>query len=146
MRMSLLAGVVLSSVVLPVANAALLPALLQAHLTSPSATAASNATAATAATSNLRISTGVTAPVVISTTDVRYMPHALDTIPADSKVELSLQVDEKGLPKDIKVVKSVNPSVDESVVAAVSAYRFRPATLDNQPVAIQVKLNVVLAR
>jgi TonB family protein len=57
---------------------------------------------------------------------------------------VSLTVDADGKPSDLKIVQSVNPIMDKNVLAAVSQYRFTPGTLDDQPTAVPVSLEVVL--
>jgi TonB family protein len=95
----------------------------------------------------VRISTGVTAPVLIGS-PVLSLPQGLafDLIPADAQVQLSLTVNAKGEPENIQVVKSFSPFVDARVVDAVSQFHFRPATVDNQPTAIDLNLIVNVAR
>jgi TonB family protein len=53
---------------------------------------------------------------------------------------VSFRVDEKGAPQNIHLVKSVSPTVDGRVMAAVSQYRFVPGTLDDQNVPVDVNL------
>jgi TonB family protein len=53
-------------------------------------------------------------------------------------------VDEDGKPSDLKISKSLGPIVDKNVLEAVSQFRFKAATLDNQPTAIPLELEVVL--
>jgi hypothetical protein len=95
----------------------------------------------------VRISTGVTAPVLLGS-PVMSLPAglSLDLIPADAQVELSLTVDEKGIPQNIHVVKSFSPFVDSRVIETVSEFHFRPGTIDNQPTAVDLNLTVNVAR
>jgi TonB family protein len=53
---------------------------------------------------------------------------------------VSLRVDQNGAPQNVHLVKSVNQTVDERVMAAVRQYRFVPATLDDQIVPVDVNL------
>jgi TonB family protein len=57
-------------------------------------------------------------------------------------VTLSLIVDSNGLPRQIKVVRSLAPDLDENAVAALNCYRFSPALHDNQPVAVPIAVQV----
>ncbi len=93
-----------------------------------------------------RISTGVIAPKLIYKVDVVAGP----TIPArllssDATVVVGMVVDKTGKPSDLKIVRSVDPALDQSVLAAVSHYRFTPGTVSNEPVAIPVNLEVVIS-
>jgi TonB family protein len=95
----------------------------------------------------VRVSTGVTAPVLLGK-PVLSLPvgYSFDLIPTDAQVQLSLTVDEKGQPQNIHIVKSFNPFVDASVMDSVSQFHFRPGTIDNQPVAVDLNLTVNVAR
>jgi len=55
-------------------------------------------------------------------------------------------VDEYGRTCNIHVLKPVNPSIDERVMDAVRQYRFAPATLDNQRVAVEINMTVNFER
>jgi TonB family protein len=62
----------------------------------------------------------------------------------DKKVVVEMLVDESGKPSDIKVVGSLAPVMERNVLAAVSQFRFTPGTLDNQPAAVPVDLEITL--
>jgi TonB family protein len=95
----------------------------------------------------VRISTGVIAPVLLSS-PVLSLPNgfSFDLIPADAQIQLSLTVNAKGEPENIQVVKSVSPFIDARVVETVSNFHFRPGTIDNQPTAVDLNLTVNVAR
>lgn len=95
----------------------------------------------------VRISTGVIAPVLMSSPTLSLPSgFSYDLIPADAEVQLSLTVDEKGQPQNIQVVKGYSPFIDARVVEAVSQFHFRPGTIDNQPTAVDLNLTVNVAR
>jgi TonB family protein len=50
------------------------------------------------------------------------------------EVKLSLTATKDGLSTDIKVVQFLDRGLEESAIAAVKQWRWRPATLDGQPV------------
>ena len=90
-----------------------------------------------------RVSTGIVAPKLISnpvvhvaTTDFPTEDLALE------HVVVGFRVDENGVPQNVHLLKSVNQTVDGRVLAAVSAYRYEPAKLDGQKIAMDVNLNV----
>ena len=60
--------------------------------------------------------------------------------------DLTLTVDEQGKAQNIQLVKSTNPVIGERVVDAVQKFRWRPATLDKQPVPLDLTLNVEVQR
>jgi TonB family protein len=57
-------------------------------------------------------------------------------------VVLSLVVDPKGVPRDLKVVKSLDRNSDEAALKTVKEWRFQPAKKDGQPVAVKVNVEV----
>ena len=99
---------------------------------------------ASASTQARPVSTGVTAPTILHTTDI-IVPEGLNSrLLDDSTVVLKLNVDEQGKPEDIQVVNQVNPTLGADVVDAVRKFRWRPAKLDNQPIAADLTLNVLV--
>jgi TonB family protein len=131
MRSILATGIVLSSLFLPAA-----------------ANASTSSDDASASAQAPRVSTGVTAPTLLeSMVDIR-IPEDLpqDAIPVDAQVGLTFVVDEKGKPQDIHVVKGVNPFWDARVVEAVSKFKYRPGTIDAQPIPIDMNLTVNISR
>jgi len=94
----------------------------------------------------LRISTGVVWPKLISEPDLRvsssdFMGRNLAT----EQVIVSYTVDESGKPQNVHVTRSVNPVVDERVLNAVRQYRYLPATLNREKVAVDINLEVNFA-
>jgi hypothetical protein len=87
-----------------------------------------------ASTTSRPISTGVNPAHVIYSPNIDLSPAAVGTLPVDATVVLTLNVDAKGL----------THYLDGPVAAAVRQYRFRPATLDNQPVSAPMTLTVVV--
>jgi len=113
---------------------------LVAHNDAASAVTAS-ATDVNSTTPARRISTGVTWPKLISepTLSVSAADFPTNDLAAQHMV-VSLRVDQNGAPQNVHLVKSVNQTVDERVMAAVRQYRFVPATLDDQSVPVDVNL------
>ena len=101
-------------------------------------------TDAPASTPTRALSTGVVPAHVLSSSNIDLTPAAAQTLPQDAEVVLTLNVNEKGQAEDVEVVKSPSRYLDAPVAAAVRQYRFRPATLDNQPVATPMTLTVVV--
>jgi TonB family protein len=58
---------------------------------------------------------------------------------------LSLIVSAEGKPKEVKVTKSLGPSLDNKAVEAVNTWRFDPATKDCKPVAVRISVEVTFA-
>jgi TonB family protein len=123
-----------------------LAAILLTSLLAPAAVYA-NSSEAAAAGSPVRITTGVVPPAVLNSGNFTVTSDALAGVGLDKPaVVLALKVNEKGFAENVRVVRSVNPRVDMQVLDAVRSYRFRPATLDQQPVALDLELTVVVQR
>ncbi len=121
--------------------------LMLSSLFIPAAAKASTPVDDASAPTPVRVSTGVTAPVLLSSPMLSLpVGYSFDLIPEDAKVQLSLTVDEKGEPQNIRVVKSFSPFIDARVVETVSQFHFRPGTVDNQPTAVDLNLTVNVAR
>lgn len=84
---------------------------------------------------------GIKAPMPIYTPDPTYNKEAR-TKKREGNVMLWAVIDEKGLPRTIKVVQCLGAGLDEAAVEAVSHWRFAPATKDGQPVAVQLNIEV----
>ncbi len=76
-----------------------------------------------------------------------YSPHPEYTQDArEKKIEgtviLSVKVGTDGLVKDAKVFRSLYPSLDESAVRTVRAWRFEPQMKDGKAIAMEIKVEV----
>jgi TonB family protein len=144
-----------------VAALALTPMLLHAQANSPAQTQSSPSTtlqsnliqpkefavsaADHAAASVPRISTGVNAPKLIHTVEIESDFDSFGRgFAFDRKTVVEMTVDATGKPSNLKVTRSLGPTMDRNVLAAVSQYRFSPGTLDGQPTSIPVNLEVTL--
>lgn len=56
---------------------------------------------------------------------------------------VGLIVNEKGLPTDVHVVKSLRKDYDESALEAVRQWRWKPYLLNGDPVAVETTVNIV---
>jgi TonB family protein len=55
---------------------------------------------------------------------------------------VSFIVDTNGLPQNAKVVRGLDPGLDQKALEAVSKYRFKPAMKDGRPVAVMISVQV----
>lgn len=118
--------------------------LLSPMLYAASAVASQPNTDSTAAQER-RVSTGLTAPAVLESAKIHIPADALDsTIPSESTVVVGLNVDSKGNPQNVHVVRSSSPGLNDRVVAAIRQTHFTPAKLNNQPVARDLNLVVTV--
>jgi TonB family protein len=119
--------------------------IVQSQLNQPTELAASSDANNTAALTDTRVSTGVISPKLLHSVSVSTEGDLESALPNFERVAIvDLIVDEEGKPSDLKVTKSVGPAMDRNVLAAVSQFRFKPGTLDNQPTAVPVALEVVM--
>jgi TonB family protein len=129
MRRILATSTLLSSLILPAAAFASTPV--------------DDATAPTP----IHVSTGVTQPVLVNTAYLDIPAgYSTDDIPADAQVGLDVTINEKGQPENIQVVKSYSKFWDARVVSTVRQFHFKPATVDNQPVPVDMNLTINIAR
>ena len=119
--------------------ASLMLSMLTLSAAAHASTPADDATAPTP----VRVSTGVTDPMLLGS-PVLSLPAGLgyELLGPDAQVGVSLTVNEKGEPENIQVVKSYSPFVDGRVVEALSQMHFRPGKIDNQPTAVDLNLVV----
>jgi protein TonB len=80
---------------------------------------------------------GVTAPRVLVQSQPKYTDTAL-AARVQGTVELELVVDRHGRPTRIRVVRTLDPGLDQEAVAAVSRWRFEPGHLGDEPVDVLV--------
>lgn len=87
-----------------------------------------------------RIGDGVSAPVPINTPEAKA---PLDRSKWKTGVCLiSMTVDANGMPQSPTIVRSVSPEMDQRALAAVHRFRFRPAMKDEQPVQVEMKIEL----
>jgi TonB family protein len=93
----------------------------------------------------LRISTGVVAPKLINPLEISTDQDShSQLVPYDRIVVVGMVVDKTGKPTDLQILKSTDPEANKTVLAAVSEYRFKPGTLDNQPADVPLNLQITL--
>jgi TonB family protein len=98
-----------------------------------------------ASLTDARVSTGIIRPKLIHSVNVSTDGDLISTLANFERIAVvDMILDEDGKPSDLKINKSLGPIMDKNVLEAVSQFRFKPATLDNQPTAIPLELEVVL--
>lgn len=88
-----------------------------------------------------RIGGGVMAPRPIYDPDPEYSDEARRS-KYQGVVVLWVVVGRDGLPKDVRVARSLGLGLDQKAVDAVRRWRFQPATMDGRPVAVQLNIEV----
>jgi TonB family protein len=89
----------------------------------------------------LQVGGQVKAPVAIYTPMPQFPKGALTGNPA-TQFMVSLVVDQQGLPQKVRMFKGMSEERDKYALDAVRKYRFKPATLDGQAVAVELKIEV----
>jgi TonB family protein len=88
---------------------------------------------------------GVTNPTVISDVKPQYTPDALKArIEGTVTVECVVRPD--GSVSDIRVVKSLDPDLDQQAIKAARQWRFAPGMKDGKPVPVRVTLEMTFTR
>ena len=84
---------------------------------------------------------GVTVPQVVFSPEPSFSDEARKA-KAQGIVLLLLVVGKDGHPYDVQVGQSLGMGLDEKAIEAVNHWRFRPATLNGQPVATRIAVQV----
>ena len=84
---------------------------------------------------------GVSKPEVVSKVEPEYSEEARKA-KYQGEVWLSVVVDEKGVPQDVKVTRKLGLGLDEKAIEAVMKWRFRPGMKDGKPVAVRATIAV----
>lgn len=57
-------------------------------------------------------------------------------------VLLQVTVDENGIPRDLKIVRSLGLGLDQKAIEAVQQWRFKPSLLNGKPVPVSANIEV----
>src|SRR5438552_15203851 len=89
---------------------------------------------------------GVTTPTIISRVEPRYSEAAL-AARVQGTVVLEAVIGADGVPKVVRVVRSVGYGLHESAIAALERWRFNPSRKDVVPlhVGLNVEIDLILA-
>jgi TonB family protein len=87
------------------------------------------------------VGNGVTAPKAIYQPDPQYNERARKK-KINGTVIVAMIVTAEGKVRDLKVIKSLDKGLDKQAIAAVSTWKFEPATKDGKPVAVHLPVEV----
>lgn len=82
-----------------------------------------------------------TAPVPLTSPEAKYTPEAKKA-KINGKCLVSLIVDRHGLPQNIRIMKTLDPGLDQNAMDAIARYRFKPAMRDGEPVPVMITVEV----
>jgi len=88
-----------------------------------------------------RIGGGVSAPGVLYRVEPEYSEEARKA-KFQGTVVIALVVDEKGNPREMRVIRPLGLGLDQKAIEAVEKWRFRPGMKDGKPVPVQATIEV----
>jgi len=88
-----------------------------------------------------RIGGGVSPPSILYKVEPEYSEEARKA-KFQGTVLLFVIVDEKGNPRDIKIIRPLGLGLDQKAVEAVEKWKFSPGKKDGKPVAVQAQIEV----
>jgi len=83
----------------------------------------------------------VTLPKVIHKVEPTYTEAAREA-KISGTVTLSVIVEKDGTASNMKIVKSLDPGLDQAAIAAVRQWKFQPGTKDGKPVRVSATIEV----
>ncbi len=86
------------------------------------------------------------APRITKAVEVELTQQELSEQPSTTNVIVKAIVDENGIPRNVAVKQSAGSLIDAKAIAAVSQYRFKPATIDNQPTWAAVEVTIKIQK
>jgi TonB family protein len=86
------------------------------------------------------------APQVTQAVSVDVTAQDLAERPTVSSIVLHAIVDENGVPRNVQISQSAGTVIDRKAVAAVSQYRFKPATYDNKPTWAPISITIKIEK
>ncbi len=84
---------------------------------------------------------GVSAPTLVFKVEPEYSEEARKA-KFQGTVVLYVVVDEKGNPRDLKVVRALGLGLDQKAIEAVQKWRFKPGLKDGKPVPVAAQIEV----
>jgi protein TonB len=88
-----------------------------------------------------RVGGGVSSPTVVFKVEPEYSEDARKA-KFQGTVLLQLVVDEKGMPRDIRVSRPLGLGLDQKAIEAVAKWRFKPGLRDGKPVPVIAMIEV----
>ena len=86
------------------------------------------------------------APKLIHVVETEVPQEVASNLSAPVTTTVRMMVDSHGVPQHITVEKSAGATIDEKTLAAVTQYRFKPATVNNVPVDAEVTVDIKIQK
>lgn len=93
------------------------------------------------ATPTYRVSEGVKRPALIHKVEPVYTQEARDA-KLEGKVVALIEIGADGLIRNVEITKSLGMGLDEKAVEALRQWRFQPAEMNGQPVAVKASIEM----
>ena len=84
---------------------------------------------------------GVTAPVIVKQVKPQYTADAMKA-KIQGTVRVECVVETNGKVGDVKVIKSLDPGLDQEAVKAVKRWTFKPGKKDGKAVRVRIELEL----
>jgi TonB family protein len=88
-----------------------------------------------------RVGGGVSPPAILFRVEPEYSDEARKA-KFQGTVLIDIVVDEKGNPRDFRIVRPLGLGLDEKAIEAVQKWRFRPGVKDGKPVPVFARIEV----
>jgi TonB family protein len=88
-----------------------------------------------------RVGNGASAPVLIFKTEPEYTEQARHSH-IQGTVVLSVEIGPDGAARNVKVVRSLDPGLDQRAIETVSQWRFKPGMRDGVPVTVTATIEM----
>jgi len=85
-------------------------------------------------------------PKLTRSVNLQLSQQELAMQPATTQVAVRAIVDQYGFPRNLTIAKSSSENVNQKALAAVSEFRFKPATVDNKPVEAAVMIAIKIEK
>jgi alkaline phosphatase D len=89
----------------------------------------------------LQVGGGVTPPVLLHQVEAEYSKEARKA-KLSGVVLVGLILEKDGTPSHVHVVKGIGHGLDENAVEAIKQYKFKPSTLNGEPVRVEMNVQV----
>jgi TonB family protein len=112
----------------------------------PPATDSSPAAGSRSAEGPYEVGGNISAPIVIQSVPAKFSSYARKKKISGS-CQIGFIVDVNGIPQDVHVIQSLEPSLDQNAIDAIKEYRFKPAMKGGSvpvPVVLTVKVDFKL--
>ncbi len=83
----------------------------------------------------------VVPPSLVHEVEAQYTDEALDAR-IEGEVVVDIQIDDQGQVADVELLEGLGYGLDEAAIDAVEQFRFRPATVDGQPVPVVIDYTI----